>query len=173
MLSQLPISSIKKYLSGILPLGWEHFENETLILELNVPMTPILIEKLSLIKVLMIKPELFYEDVLFFLHACEVFNNQVTDFGTVPSLTSLEVAFAITDMAAFDGVGVDQSRPFSKGVRLAIREILINDGYSSPVKPFDVVGITDLVAGATAEDMTKKEQAIKDYISGTYNQSAS
>lgn len=173
MLSQLPISSLKKYLSGILPTGWETFENETLLLELNVPMDVLLVEKLSLIKVLMAKPELFYEDVLFFLHACEVFNNNVTDFGTVPSLTSLEIALAIVDMATFEGVNVEQSRPFSQGVRLVIKEALVNDGYSHVVWPFDVVGITGLVSGATTEDMAKKEQAIKEYVSGTYRQSAS
>ena len=172
MISNLPLSSIKKYLTGILPVGWEHFETESIILELNVPPSELLFEKINVIKALMIKPELFYEDVLFFLHACEVFNGQVTDFNTVPSITSLEAALAIVDMATFDGVNVEQSRPFGKGVRLAVTEILKDDGYSHTVWPFDVVGVTGLTAGAETSDMAKKEQAIKDYISGTYNQSA-
>ena len=168
MLSNLPVSSLKKYLSEVLPLGWEIYETETILMVTKSEYTPILAEKINLTKVLMIKPELFYTDAIFFLHACEVFNNQLTDFTTLPSITSLEAAFAIVDMARFQGITPEQSDKYELGVQLAIKDILIEDGYSEPVWPFTVVGITGLTAGATTEDMNNKELAIKEYISGTY-----
>lgn len=171
MLTSLPVSSLKKYLSGILPLGWEHYETETILMELKSEYNPLLAEKINLIKVLMIKPELFYTDAIFFLHACEVFNNQETDFTTLPSVTSLEAAFAIVDMARCQDITPEQSMAFELGVRLAVKDILIEDGYSQAIWPFDLVGITGLAPGATTEDMANKEKAIKEYVSGTYSKS--
>lgn len=168
MLSSLPVSSIKKYLSGVLPLGWENYETETILLELSEP-SELLSEKVNLVKVIQKNPKLFYEDPIFFLHACEVFNGQVTDFSSLPSINSLEAALAIVDMAKCQDISIEQSDPFSLGLKLTIKEILKDDGYSSLVWPFDSVGVTGLEPGATDQDMKNKAQAIKDYISGTYS----
>ncbi len=171
MIDHLPVSSLKKYLYSVMPSGWEHFETETILLDLNMKVTPLLMEKIGFIKALSVKPELFYKDALFFLHACEVFNNQVTDFERLPHVNSLEAAFAIVDMAKCQDLLPETTETYSIGVRLVIQDILTDDGYSSPVWPFDNVGVTGLVAGATEEDMNNKAKAIKEYVYGNYPKS--
>lgn len=167
MLDQLPVSSVKRYISKVLPDGWENFETETILTELGLSHSDLLVDKINIIRVFKAEPMMFYEDPLFFLHACEVFNNNVTDFYTLPHITSLEAALAILDASKMlDLEVVEQSPPFSFAVRALVREILIDDGYSEPVWPFDVVGITGLEPGATAEDMANKRRAIKEYIHG-------
>lgn len=167
MLEQLPVSSVKKYISKILPEGWEDLETETILLELGLPYTDLLVDKINLLRVFKANPAMFYEEPLFFLHACEVFNNNVTDFYTLPHITSLEAALAIVDAArVMDLDRVEASPVFSKGVQDTIKEILIEDGYSHPIWPFDVVGITGLSMGNTAEDLRNKYRAIQEYISG-------
>lgn len=168
MLEQLLVSGVERYLSKVLPEGWENFETETILMELGVPATDLLVDKINLIRVFKAEPTMFYEEPLFFLHACEVFNNQVTDFYTLPHITSLEAALAIVDAARLLGCSeVEQSPAFGEGVKLVVREILVEDGYSKPVWPFDSVGITDLSEGQTDADTAAKERAIKEYIKGS------
>lgn len=167
MLDQLPVSSVKTYLSKILPEGWANFETETIFMELGVPYNDLLADKINLLRVFEAEPTMFYEEPLFFLHACEVFNGNVTDFHTLPHVTSLEAALAIVDASRIlQCVNVEQSPPFNFAVRTVIKEILIEDGYSEPVWPFDCVGITGLSQGQTDEDTANKERAIQEYIKG-------
>jgi len=165
MLDLLPVSSVKKYLDKILPQGWEAFETETIVMELGVQPSEILIDKINVLRIFSVSPDMFYNDPMFFLHACEVFNNNVADFQTLPHVTSLEAALAIVDASRVLGCHVvEDSPPFSEGVREVLREILVDDGYSQPIWPFDSVGIVGLSPGATPEDMAKKAKAINEYI---------
>lgn len=167
MLDQLLVSSVERYISKHLPEDWPNFETETIIMELGVPATDLLVDKINMIRVFKGDPNMFYEEPMFFLHACEVFNNQVTDFRTLPHITSLEAALAIVDAARLIGLTeVEASPVFSDGVKMIVREILVEDGYSEPVWPFDSVGITNLSEGQTREDTANKARAIKEYIKG-------
>lgn len=168
MIPSLPISTLNKYLSGVLPIAWENFETESILSELNLEFDELLVEKINFLKVIRQKPELFYTDPIFFLHACEAFSSQITDFDSIPHVSSLEAAFAIVDMARFQDISPEESIHYGLGVRLTIEEILVGDGYSRAVWPFTNVGIPRLTPGATEEDMKNKETAIKEYISGTY-----
>jgi hypothetical protein len=168
MLDQLLVSGVERYLSKNLPEGWQNFETETILMELGVPHSDLLVDKINLIRVFKAEPTMFYEEPLFFLHACEVFNGHVTDFHTLPHITSLEAALAIVDAARMLGCSeVEQSPAFSDNVKLIVREILVEDGYSVPVWPFDSVGITDLSEGQTEADTAAKARAIKEYIKGS------
>ena len=167
-----PISELKKKLDATFPdEPWPEFEVETIFIEADIPPTVLCREKVNLLRVIAINPELFYEDFLFFLHATEVCNNKVTNFDYVPDPTSLEIAFAITDMAKTLGVSINESPSFSEGVIAAITRCLTNEGYSFPVYPFDTVGITSLVAGQLPQDTKNKEKAINAYVNSTYSQS--
>ena len=165
----LPISELKKVIDSKIKEDWKDYEVESILMELGVQHSELLVEKINLLKVLSHKPTLFYEDVLFFLHACEVMNNNVTDFESVPHITSLEAAFAIYDIARLNGVQVEECHSFDKGVKLTVKEILVNDGFSSVVWPFTCVGVTELSDTVYKDDMALKEKAIKDYIIGTYS----
>lgn len=167
MLGNLPVSSIAKYLDATLPPEWNEYEIETILLELGVEYDQLLVDKIGVIQVFKVMPGLFYHDVWFFMQATDVFNGNVADFESVPSLNSLEVALAIVEASKLLGLpNVESSPPYSFGVRAAIKEILIDDGYSSVLWPFDSVGVTGLSPGAWDSDMAKKEKAIKAYIDG-------
>lgn len=165
MIDQILVSSLSRYLDKILPVEWPHFETETILLELGVEANDLLIDKINLIKVFRANDTLFYEDPMFFMYSCEIFNNNVADFDTLPHITSLEAALAIIDASRLLGLDtVEESHRFSEGVRMIVREILVDDGYSFPVWPFDSVGIADLSEGATKEDMANKSRAIREYV---------
>lgn len=167
MLDQLPVSSVARYISKVLPEGWESFETETILMELGVPASDLLIDKINLLRLFKGEPTMFYEEPMFFLHACEVFNNNVTDFTTLPHITSLEAALAIVDASRLLGYAtVEESPPFSYGVRLTIKDILIEDGYTEPVWPFDSVGIVGLSETQWPEDIANKARAIREYVKG-------
>lgn len=167
MLDQIPVSSVNAYLSKVLPDGWENFETETILMELGVQHNDLLVDKINLLRVFKAEPTMFYTDPIFFLHACEVFNGNVTDFDTLPHINSLEAALAIVDASKLLGNDVvEQSHPFSFGVRELVREILVEDGYSNPIWPFDSVGVVGLSPGATEVDMKNKARAIQEYLAG-------
>lgn len=165
MLERLPISYINSYVTKTLGEGWEDYEVETVLVELGLKYSPLVADEINVIKLFRQNPNMFYEDPYFFLHACDVINGNVADFDTVPHITSLEAAYAIVEASHLLGLAsVEESPKFEEPVQMLIREILINDGYSQAVWPFDSVGITGLSEGATEEDMAKKSRAIKEYI---------
>lgn len=143
---------------------WEDLEVETLLLELGVEPSDISVDKLGLAKAVRARPELFYEDVLFFLHATDVMNNLVADFSGVPFPSSLELAFSIFDMAK-----CVPGREFSSGVKKVIQHLLTEEGYHHTIAPFPEV---DLVGGTEEGDMKDKETAIKMYVLSMYQEKA-
>lgn len=165
-----PVSVLKAHLDktfGAVP--WWNYETETLVLESGIPTSELLVEKVELLRVIMHRPELFYQNFMFFLHAVEVFNHHVTDFEFVPNPTSLEMAFAIVDMSRIFNHTPDESPPFSLEVRMCIERCLIEEGYSVPVFPFSIVGITGLHEGQLPKDTLNKEKAIAQYVQHSYN----
>jgi hypothetical protein len=164
-----PISLIKQVLDrmfGAIP--WCNYEVETLLLETGLPATELCREKLNLLRVLGHHPELFYQDHLFFLHAVETMNNKVTDFDFIPTPSSLEMAFAIHDMARTHLHSLDESPAFSQAVILTVKHCLINEGYSAPIGPFSHIGITGLHPGQTQEDTNNKLKAIIEYVNSNF-----
>ena len=166
----LPISVIKKVLDKNLGEGsWKDYETETLLLELGLPYSDLLYDKLSVLKVIEHKPNLFFEEPSFLLYSTEVINNTPADFDYLPHINSLEMAFAITEMSAILGMELHSLPAFETGPKMVIRDILLNEGYSEVLPPFDIVGIGELPKGQTPEDTTNKAKAIEDYIHASYN----
>lgn len=174
MLANLLVSQISAYISKLLPEGWENFEMETIFMELGVQYSDLLNDKLNVIRAFKIKPELFYEEPLFFMHCVDVFNGNIADFDNAPSLNSLEVALGLIEASKVLGLPTVEASPvFSFGVRELIKDILVNDGYSKVVWPFDSVGVTGLTEGAWPADTANKEKAIKEYVNGISGKSIS
>lgn len=160
-----PISKVIDFVRKAGIETWEDLEVETLLLELKIVASDVAVDKLGLAKVFQARPELFYEEVIFFLHATDVMNNHVADFSIIPMPTSLEIAFSIFDARKVNG----SSYEFSAGVKKVVQHILTEEGYHSSINPFPVV---DLVAGTEASDMKDKETAIKMYILSMYQEKA-
>lgn len=166
----IPISVLKKTLDNKIGKdSWKNLETETLILELELPFSNLLFDKLSVLKVIEHNPVIFFDDVMFSIYSTSVMNNIVADFEFLPHITSLELAFAIIEMAAILGVELHHLPEFGTGTTAYIREMLINEGYSEVLPPFDVVGIGALPKGQTNKDIADKDTAIKIYIKTMYN----
>ena len=76
-------------------------------------------------------------------------------------------------MAQVLNVDLNNVPKYSTGVKMMIKEVLINDGYSKTVYPFDHIGITGLGEGQSESDTANKEEAIQKYIKGMYDASNS
>lgn len=138
---------------------WYLLEDETISLTLGMVLTPLLVDKINLLKVMVQAPELFYEDFVFFLHATDVFNNTVTDFQSFPVPTSLDIAWAVKD-----GKRVSEGQ-FSDEVKTGVTKLLLEEGYSEAPGPLLEVCFPDrLVEGQEVEDRAAKAAAVAKYI---------
>lgn len=159
-----PIDSIVANLNRIFGKDkWEHYDLETLSMELGFVLDDLTQDKLNFLQIVCQLPEAFYEDVLFYLHAVNVINNNIADFDTFPLPSSLEMAYAHVAMKKIFG-----DRKYNSEVLKAIHYVLTLEGYSEPVWPFNEMGITteSLAKGQHPEDTKNKEEAVKRYIEG-------
>ena len=155
------LSKIKSSLERIFGPDWCDLELETISIELGFILDELLIDKICLLKVLHFQSDLFLKDLLFFVHACCVINNEVANFDVLPHLSSLEVALALTEMEQLLG---KSETGMSPEVREYVNFVLIEEGYSKVVGPFVKYGPFKLFEGQTEEDTKNKELAISSYI---------
>lgn len=167
----IPISILKRTLDNKFGVNtWKDYEVETIIIELGLPLTDVLYDKISILKVIEHHPSLFFEDFLFMVHATSVLNNTPSDFKIFPHVVSLELAFAITEMSKVLNVNIYHLPEFGPSTTAYIREVLINEGYSEVLPPFDIVGLGALPKGQTKQDTGDKEKAITEYLKAMYNE---
>lgn len=159
-----PLSRIKKELDDKFGKGaWARWEPETISLQLQTIFSPLMLDKVSLLRILETSPLQAYEDPALFLYAAEVINNNPADFNTVPHLTMLEAAYTIH---CIDSVllanKVIIERPES--LKKAVAYILNMDGCSEPLEPLSFVNKEDLSEGQTPSDTQSKKRAIQMYL---------
>jgi hypothetical protein len=163
-MSLAPIDAIATNLDRIFGKGkWENYELETISLELGFALDELSRDKLNVLQIVMQTPEAYFEDVLFYLHAVEVINNNIADFDKFPLPTSLEIAYAHVEMRK-----LFPAPTYSNGILKTIKYILDHEGYSEPVWPFNEMGlkIEEFTKGQEPQDTKNKEEAIKRYIQG-------
>jgi hypothetical protein len=161
-LSLAPLHVIQRNLDRIFGKGqWWNYELETISLELGIVFDDLIKDKISLLQIINQTPRLFYTDVLFFLHATTVINNNVAEFERFPLPSSLEMAYAFREMKYF----APGDTTFSAGIKKTIIYILTIEGYSEPVAPFVDMGIRseDLVKGQEQSDTNAKALAVQKY----------
>lgn len=164
------VSKLKDHIDSILGVGaWAELETETILSELGLPVTSLLFDQVSLLKAIESDKELFFKEALFFMYAVAVFNDEEADFGNLPSITSLEIALAIVEMAIILDTSINELPVFEAGPKAVVRDILIEEGYSKSIAPFDIVGVGELTEGQTEQDTKDKEMAIRGYIHAIYN----
>lgn len=156
--------------------NWFKYEEETLSLELSTVFSNLLLQKIRLLKVLLMDADTavpddgdgnpLYDprieaDATFFIHACDIMNNQVVDPNVFSMPTSLEVAYAIYTLFKLP----IHFHP-SKMVELVSEQILKNDGFQVPVPPFEFVPESHFsqAGNADAELASNQKQAIQAYI---------
>lgn len=158
-LEEIKLSSLLGLLTKKFGEGWADLDNETISIELDLLLTPLLTDKIEVLRVQTFLPETFYEDFLFFVHSVECINNTVADFEHLPIPTSLELAYAIHEMAKiFPG-------SFGEPMKNAITRMLKDEGYSVAPPPLDQACFPEkLEEGQEMEDRDAKADAIDQYI---------
>jgi hypothetical protein len=159
------ISHIKNALDRVFGKGeWANLEIETISLTLGIYLDELTRDKISVLQIVETQPELFFDDASFTLYATDVINNIEADFEFVPTPTTLELAFAISEIRKIlveNGVYIAVE---NSGLVTTAAYILRNEGYSEPIYPFDFIPADKLEAGQTSEDTENKKKAIKRYI---------
>lgn len=163
------LSKLKNILDSRLGTNWPDFETETILLELELEDTLLNRDSINTLRVITLKPNIFFEDALFFSHATTVMNEETADFDTLIFPTSLEIALALVEMAILLKTQIDHLPKFSEGVQEVTKFVLINEGYSKPIFPFNVIGVSGLVKGQLPSDTKNKEKAIETYVSTMYS----
>jgi hypothetical protein len=144
--------------------GWIDLELETISLTLGVVLDTLTRDKISVLQILEGQPDIFFEDASFTLYATDVINNIEADFDFVPTPTSLELAFAITEIRKIL-VQDDIYIPIEDtGIVETAAYILRQEGFSEPIFPFDFIPPNKLEKGNTPEDTNNKKKAIRLYI---------
>lgn len=143
---------------------WVGFEPETVSMEFNTSLSPLMIDKLCILHILATDPLKVFEDPALFLYAAEVINNNVADFNVVPHITLLEAAYAFISLKVVLG---DQgaSVELPESIKRTLEYILNMEGCSEPIPPFDFIKAEALAKGQTPSDTKAKKEAISLYTS--------
>ena len=174
-MSNIRISDLKNTLDSILGINsWFDYEPETIIMEMDDRGLDIsgnnLADLIFVLKILGIRPNIFYEDFWFTLISTDVINGNEANFNSVPHINSLELALAIVEVQkVLSTLGVGVLSSYSDDFIDAVSSILISEGYSKPVGPFIFIPESKLESGQTDEDTAHKIRAIKMYIKGFHN----
>lgn len=163
------LTKLKKEIKEKLPPEWTNLEVETILMQLGLEGSLLNRDSINVLKILTIRPELYFEDIIFFMYSSVVMNNEEVDFGTVSMPTSLEIALAVHQVADLLEVPLHSVPKFSQGVIEVVKYVLVNEGYSEVLPPFDVFGVTGLTEGQTAKDTLDKKKAIELYVSAMYS----
>lgn len=156
-----PISEIKTSLDRLFGANaWLDFEVETISLELGVALDDLAIEKLNVLKVLSQDSSLFWKDPLFFLYSSTVMNNEVADFNSIPSLSTLEIVFAVDQVKK---MGFEPSEEEVSHFSIIINPLLIEEGFSVAPEQLSFCSLK-LSPGQSPEDTAAKSAAIKAYV---------
>lgn len=159
-----PLSHIKSNLDRLFGEGqWCDWEIETISFELKLVLDELTRDKISLLQAMGKNPDLFFNDIIFFLHAVEVMNNKVADFESFPVPNSLEIAYAIEE-AKVIGVNATSLADTKSDIVEALAYLLVEEGYSEPVSPFGFIPKGFLSHGQTPDDTEAKKEAIELYI---------
>ena len=168
-MSNIPVSILKKSLDNKLGKdSWKDYEAETLLLATELPFSSLLLDKLNALNVIENKPQAFFEDVMFLVYCTAVMNNEAVNFSHLPHITSLELAFAIEEMSKILELDLHQLPQFSPATAMYTRDILINEGYSEVLPPFDIVGVGKLPQGQLPQDTADKRRALEEYLHASY-----
>lgn len=141
---------------------WISYEPETLSIHIGVKLDDLTLDKIEVIRTLLVSPEV-QDNASFLLHSVDVVNNHVADFQHTPMPTSLELAYYIV---AVKELLEASKRPYKPGsaLRAIATYLLTQDGFSEPLEPFEFLGAGVLASGQTAGDTAAKRQAIEQYL---------
>lgn len=150
------LAELNQYLDNTLGPDWPTYELETILYDFPEVST-LLVDEIGVLRNMRLNPELFWKDVMFFLHAVVVMSGEVADFDNIPNPDSTEVAWALMQAKKITGV-----HPASLGVKLAVLRSLENDGYSETLFPFTIVAEKfPLAEGQLPEDTAAKKEALE------------
>lgn len=164
-LSATPISKLKVAFDNTFGKdNWFDLEVETITMTMDLEFSDLLHDKIYVLKIICGNPKLFYEDLAFTLYSTDVINNKSAEFDSIPSITSLELAYAIVEMNRVVS-SLGQAPTYNTSFIKAVTYILRGEGFSKVIPPFQFIPRGALKEGQTDKDSLNKETAIKMYIS--------
>lgn len=159
---ETPLPRLHEMLSQRFGATWPSLEEETISLDLGVVFSDLFLQKIRLLKALLAEGgSPVDQDPLFLMHTSDIINNQVVHPEVISMPTSLEMAYTIYTLHNLP-IGFQNTHT----VELLCENVLKQDGFYAPVPPFMFIPATNFsMAGkALAEDLNKKESAIRAYI---------
>lgn len=153
---------------AIAPGQWVTFELETITDDLmdgsGLPLPDLLSEKIEILQTLWANPEFFYTNIIGFIAVCDVVNGVPHDFETLVLPNSLEMTGAIVEVKdVFHDWKITEPQ-FSEAMKEGIAKLLIEDGFSQPVAPFEFVPESLFDKTPSKIDMDAKSKAIQIYM---------
>lgn len=154
------LSSVKKKLDELFPEGWSGFEPEALLPEPGLEGATL--DQLYVLKILAINPEAYLLDSIFLLHFINVCNEGVSDFETLPEVTSLELAWTLIEALTM----FPSTKALWEGSAVLVevtKHILKSEGYTSIPSLFQYIGMPWSPEG-NKYDAENKVKALVEYI---------
>lgn len=149
-LSDQSLVNISRFLNGKFkedgvaetnPGQWVGFEPETITMELNgaEPLPELLLDKIEILQTLNVKPELFFEETVFFCYVCNVVAGTVADPDVFLTPISVEMVAGIMEVTAVLNDWKYPLYEFSDGLKKAVAYLLKQEGFTEPMEIFNFI----------------------------------
>lgn len=167
-LELIPLPGLLREMTARYGKKWYDLEVETISLDLGIELSPLMYDKLHVLRLMCEQPDLFQKDLMFFAHAVSIMNNIETDPMWLPEVTSLEIAYALVcDAVIRTQLQFPGDLMPSEAVQHYIKHRLVEDGYGELVAPFSQA-VSPEVWGPSVPhlegDLNAKKRAIKSYL---------
>lgn len=152
MLSNLKATLDKRY-----GPDWPELSVETISLDLNTQLTPVMVSQLMVLRTLGKHPEKFMHDASYFLRFVEAANAHVVDPAVVYMPNALELAWGLTELKR-----IFPKVELSSAIWTIASYILRDEGFGYAPEPF--TGVTGLNnPDESAEQRENRAKAIRLY----------
>jgi hypothetical protein len=143
--------------------SWPAWELETITDAIGLGFDELGRDKVHMLQILAHYPEMFLEDMTFFLYATKVINNEVANFESIPMPSSLEMAYAIKQFCQLTDTNKVELQAAASLID-CVSYLLIEEGYSKPLAPFDFIPESRFTEGQTPTDTEAKKRALELYV---------
>lgn len=141
---------------------WGDFEMETLLHRVNPEeVTPLLIAKVRLLKVMEEDSSRFYRDPMFMLHSLDILNGDLPDqdLTTIPHITSLELIYGLKIIREM------YPSEDTNAISAMAKMILRDEGFTFVPKGLeDILTVEDFPEELSRGDSKNKQKGIDTYL---------
>lgn len=156
------ISRLQVLFSQLYGKDWVDFEPETLMMELGNP-DYLVMEKIFVLQALNKNANGVLAIPEFVSWLASVCNNEYAEFEILTMPNSLELAWAIDEVKRVCKLSGQVFKPQEELIDVLVY-LLIEDGFSAPLQPFEFIPADKFTPGASEEDVELKKKGIYAYL---------